>query len=58
VAGTGGYRTREIAGGGLEYRMDNGLNTFVMYEREGSNLGPNEVWNRIRAGIGFYPAPH
>lgn len=58
VENTGGYRTREIIGGGLEFRMDNGLNTFVMYEHEASNLEPNEVWGRIRGGIGFYPASH
>ena len=56
VAGTGGYRTREIVGGGLEFRMPNGLNTFVVYEREASNLSPNEVWGKIRGGVGFYPA--
>jgi len=58
VENTGGYRTREIIGGGLEFRMDNGLNTFVVYEREASNLEPNEVWGRVRGGIGFYPASH
>lgn len=58
VENTGGYRTREVIGGGLEYRMDNGLNTFVVYEREASNLDPSEVWGRIRGGIGFYPAAH
>ncbi|HOP27820.1 MAG TPA: hypothetical protein PK907_11355 [Candidatus Sabulitectum sp.] len=58
VENTGGYRTREIIGGGLEYRMDNGLNTFFLYEREGSNLDPDQVWSRIRGGIGFYPAQH
>lgn len=56
VAGTGGYRTREIIGGGLEFRMNNGLNTFVIYEREASNLAPNDVWGKIRGGVGFYPA--
>lgn len=56
VENTGGYRTREIVGGGLEFRMNNGLNTFVIYEREASNLDPDEVWGRIRGGIGFYPA--
>ena len=56
VEGTGGYRTREIIGGGLEFRMQNGLNTFVVYEREASNLAPNEVWGKIRGGVGFYPA--
>lgn len=56
VAGTGGYRTREIIGGGLEFRMQNGLNTFVVYEREASNLAPNDVWGKIRGGVGFYPA--
>ncbi len=55
VAGTGGYRTREIVGGGLEFRMNNGLNSFVVYEREASNLTPNDVWGKIRAGVGFYP---
>ena len=58
VANTGGYRTREVIGGGLEYRMANGLNTFVIYEREASNLDPDEVWGRIRGGLGFYPAAH
>ena len=58
VENTGGYRTREIIGGGLEFRMENGLNTFVLYEREASNLEPNEVWGRVRGGIGFYPASH
>lgn len=58
VENTGGYRTREIIGGGLEYRMKNGLNTFVIYEREGSTLDPDEVWGRIRGGIGFYPSAH
>lgn len=56
VAGTGGYRTREIIGGGLEFRMNNGLNTFIIYEREASNLAPNDVWGKIRGGVGFYPA--
>lgn len=56
VAGTGGYRTREIIGGGLEFRMNNGLNTFVIYEREASNLAPNDVWGKLRGGVGFYPA--
>jgi hypothetical protein len=56
VAGTGGYRTREIVGGGLEFRMQNGLNTFVVFEREASNLAPTDVWGRIRGGVGFYPA--
>jgi len=55
-AGTGGYRTREIIGGGLEFRMNNGLNTFVIYEREASDLTDTEVWGRIRGGLGFYPA--
>ena len=58
VENTGGYRTREVIGGGLEFRMDNGLNTFFVYEREASNLDPDEVWGRIRGGIGFYPAAH
>lgn len=57
VEGTGGYRTREIIGGGFEFRMRNGLNTFVVYEREASNLAPNDVWGKIRGGVGFYPAP-
>ena len=56
VAGTGGYRTREIIGGGLEFRMNNGMNTFVIYEREASDLAPNDVWGKIRGGVGFYPA--
>lgn len=56
VQNTGGYRTREIVGGGLEFRMNNGLNSFVVYEREASNLAPNQVWGKIRAGVGFYPA--
>lgn len=56
VAGTGGYRTREIIGGGLEFRMNNGLNTFVIYEREASDFSNTEVWGRIRGGLGFYPA--
>jgi len=56
VAGTGGYRTRETIGGGLEFRMQNGLNTFLVFEREASNLSPNDVWGRIRGGVGFYPA--
>ncbi len=58
VANTGGYRTREIIGGGLEFRMENGLNVYALYEREGSNLDPAEVWGRVRSGIGFYPAAH
>ncbi len=56
VVNTGGYRTREIIGGGLEFRMQNGLNTFVVYEREASTLSTNEVWGKIRGGLGFYPA--
>ena len=56
VEGTGGYRTREIIGGGLEFRMNNGLNIYGIYEREASTLAPNDVWGRIRGGVGFYPA--
>jgi len=56
VQNTGGYRTREIIGGGLEFRMKNGLNTFAIFEREASNLDPNEIWGRVRCGVGFYPA--
>jgi hypothetical protein len=55
VAGTGGYRTREIYGGGLEFRMNNGINTFVVYEQEASTLAPNDVWGKLRGGVGFYP---
>jgi hypothetical protein len=51
----GGYRTREIYGGGLEFRMNNGLNTFVIYEQEASTLASNESWGKIRGGLGFYP---
>ena len=36
--------------------MNNGLNTFVIYEREASDFADTEVWGSIRGGLGFYPA--
>ncbi|PIE53491.1 hypothetical protein CSA37_01105 [Candidatus Fermentibacteria bacterium] len=58
VINTGGYRVREIIGGGLEFRMSNGLNSFVIYEHEASDLNSDKAWGRIRGGIGFYPVSH
>lgn len=58
VPGTGGTRTRETYGGGLEYRMKNGLSAWFLIRRQASELKYTEVWNSFQGGLAFYPAAH
>lgn len=58
IPGTGGTRRRETFGGGLEYRMKNGLSAWFLLRRQASELEYTEVWNSFQGGLAFYPAAH
>ncbi len=58
IAGTGGSRRRETYGGGLEYRMKNGLSAWFVFRRQASELEYTETWNSIQGGVAFHPAAH
>jgi len=58
ITGTGGTRRRETYGGGLEYRMKNGLSAWFLIRRQASELEYTEVWNSFQGGLAFYPAAH
>jgi hypothetical protein len=58
IPGTGGTRRRETYGGGLEYRMKNGLSAWFLIRRQASELEYTEVWNSFQGGLAFYPAAH
>lgn len=58
IPGTGGTRRRETFGGGLEYRMKNGLSAWFLLRRHASGLEYTEVWNSLQGGVSFHPAAH
>ena len=58
IAGTGGSRRRETYGGGLEYRMKNGISAWFILRRQASELEYTETWNSIQGGVAFHPAAH
>jgi hypothetical protein len=55
VAGAGDTRQKVTIGAGLEYRILNNLLIWAVVSQERSEFAEVEVWERLDAGLEFYP---